>query len=163
VCGAVFLGYHLFFDYSVMTSPSMSPALQGACYQFGDRILSEKWTVHLRAPRRWEIYAYHDDENQPVMKRVVGLPGERITIRDHQVWINGRPISRPAELAPVRYHAFGNLANGQEVECHDGYYMLGDASADSQDSRFTGVVNGDRLEARPWLILGPSDRFGWVR
>ena len=163
VVGAVFLIFHFAFDLEVMTSDSMAPALQGTNAVSGDRILLEKVSGWMRKPKRWEIYAYDDDESNPVMKRVVGLPGERIAIKHGKVYINGRPIDRPAGLPPVRYYPYGNLTTGKEVDCGNGYFMMGDASNDSFDSRFTGVVDCDRFRGRACWILGPAPHRGQVR
>lgn len=161
--GAAFLFYHLTLELTVMTSDSMTPALQGTSYENGDRILLEKVTGAIRAPQRWEIFFYYDEEGTPVAKRVVGMPGERISISNRLVHINGVPLERPKEIGPARYYAYGRLAGGREVACDDGYFMLGDSSIDSLDSRYTGVVTRDRFRGRAWLIVAPPARRGWVR
>jgi hypothetical protein len=45
-------------------------------------------------------------------------------------------VPRPASLEPLTYYAYGNLQNGATVACGDGYFVVGDDSRDSQDSRF---------------------------
>ncbi|MEI8197441.1 MAG: S26 family signal peptidase, partial [Phycisphaerae bacterium] len=66
-------------------------------------------------------------------------------------------------LAPLEYKAFGNLRGGATQSCGPGYFVLGDDSADSQDSRFDGPVLPARLRSRALLILWPFHRIGWVR
>jgi len=161
--GVCFVIYHLTSDVIVMTSDSMAPTLAGTSYENGDRILLEKVTGHLRSPRRWEIYSYYDDNDTPVAKRIVGLPGEKVCLKERTLYINGKAIERPKEIASVRYYAYGNLANGQELDCGQGYFMMGDASIDSLDSRFTGPVRADRFQGRAWYILSPAARRGLVR
>jgi len=58
-------------------------------------------------------------------------------------------------------YAYGNLANGREVNCENGYFMLGDASIDSLDSRYTGVVTKDRFRGRVWCVVAPAERRGF--
>src|ERR1700751_3778011 len=70
--GLCFVVFHLCFQFTVMTSDSMAPALNGTSYENGDSILLEKISGHLRAPRRWEIYFFYDTDGNPVAKRVVG-------------------------------------------------------------------------------------------
>jgi signal peptidase I len=161
--GAGFLIYHFTLELAVMTSESMAPALEGTSYENGDHILVEKVTGRLRAPRRWEIYSYYDDNGILVMKRVVGLPGEKISIKDRTLLINGSPLKLPQEIPVARYYAYGKLEKGQEVDCGPGYFMLGDASVDSLDSRFTGPVTADRFRGRAWCIVSPAGRRGFVR
>jgi signal peptidase I len=161
--GVCFVLYHLAFESTVMTSDSMAPTLQGTSYENGDRILLEKVSGYFRAPRRWEIYFYYNSEGTPVAKRVVGLPGERISIRKNRIYINGTELEPPGQLREIKYYDYGELANGREVDCGHAYFMLGDASADSFDSRFTGLVMKNQFRGRAWLIAWPRAHFGFVR
>jgi len=161
--GLCFIVYQLAFESTVMTSDSMAPTLQGTTYENGDHILLEKVSGYFCGPKRWEIYFYYDGEGTPVAKRIVGLPGEKISIRDNQVYVNGVELRRPEALRSIKYFGQGNLAKGREVDCGDGYFMLGDASADSYDSRYTGVVTGTRFRGRVWCVISPRDHMGFVR
>ena len=162
IIGLCFVVYHLCFELTVMTSDSMAPTLNGTSYQNGDRILLEKITGRLRAPKRWEIYFYYDTEGNPVAKRVVGLPGEEISIRSNQIYINGRPLTRPKELQSIKYFGYGSLLDGRHVDCGQGYFMLGDASVDSHDSRYTGPVTRERFRGRVLCIVSPRAHAGFV-
>ena len=163
VVGVCALIYHTCLDYSIMISGSMSPALQGENEATGDRVIFERVTGWFHAPRRWEIHQFHTPEGLTVAKRIVGLPGERVSLRNGVLCINGKPVPIPASLAHLHYYALGNLAQNHEVNCGAGYYVLGDDSKDSQDSRYEGVLAAGRFTARAWLIVGPSGRRGWVR
>lgn len=154
--------YHTCFDTSVIISGSMAPALRGYDARSGDRVLFERVTGRFRAPRRWEIHRFHTPEGLTVAKRVVGLPGERISIREGLLCINGLPLAIPARLGYLHYEPFGNLIKGREVNCGFGYFVLGDDSRDSVDSRFEGVLTADRFTGRAWLTLGPRERFGFI-
>jgi len=145
-----------------MTSGSMSPALQGTSYENGDRILVEKVTGWFRAPRRWEIYFLYDAEGTPVAKRIVGLPGEKISIKENGLYVNGVEIHPPERLQSLKYYPLGNLARGGEIECGKDYFVLGDDSKDSYDSRFLGPVKSAQLRGRAWCILWPPSRAGFV-
>ena len=162
VSGLCFLIYHLCFEYTVMTSGSMSPALQGDSFETGDGILLEKVSRWFRSPRRWEIYHFYNSDGTPVAKRIVGLPGEKLSMKGNQLLINGQPLTIPAHLKPLKYFAYGNLAAGREVACGTGYFVLGDDSKDSYDSRYLGTVPKESFRGRAWLILRPSSRAGWV-
>jgi signal peptidase I len=161
--GLCFIVYHLGFESTVIISDSMAPALNGTSYENGDSVLLEKISGRLHAPRRWEIYFFYDSEGNAVAKRVVGLPGEKIAIRTNNILINGIPIQRPKNLQGNKYFGYGSLANGREVDCGNGYFMLGDASVDSLDSRYTGLVTRDRFRGRAWLILSPFAHAGFVK
>jgi signal peptidase I len=160
--GLCFLIYTFCFQLIVMTSDSMKPTLQGTSYENGDRILVEKVTKHWRRPKRWEVYFMYDAEGTPVAKRIVGLPGEKISVKKNQVRINGAPITPPPELKNLKYYPMGNVAAGREVECGTGFFVLGDDSKDSYDSRYLGPVSSSQLRGRVWCIVWPRSRCGFL-
>ena len=160
--GALMLVYHLGFSLSVVASPSMSPTLRGESLEDGDWVLTERVSYCLRRPKRWEVATMRKADGLQVMKRVVGLPGEEVSLRDGQVTVDGEAAPRPSSLASVKYFAYGNLHGGRSVACGDGYFVLGDDSKDSQDSRFEGPVSPEGIKGRAWLIVWPLSRLGRV-
>jgi signal peptidase I len=162
VIGFVTVAFRLCFDLSVVVSPSMSPAIRGTCAEDGDWVLTEKVSHLLHRPRRWEVVAFHNPQGMQVMKRVVGLPGEAVSLQEREVAVNGVAVPRPASVGSLKYYAFGNLYGGGSVECGKGYYVLGDDSRDSEDSRFEGPLEARRIVGRAWLIVWPPSRLGFV-
>ena len=163
VFGVLCLLYVLTVDISIITSPSMSPTLQGMNVDDGDRVVTEKVTRWFRQPRRWEVIAFTRDDGVQLMKRVAGLPGETVQLsEDRRLLIDGKPVEVPAGLNQ-KYLKFGNLFEGKPIACGDGYYVLGDDLKDSDDSRFNGPVKPSRLIGCAWLIVSPWERFGFVR
>lgn len=162
--GLVMVVYWLAFDLTRITSDSMAPTLQGTNWKNGDLVLAERVSFWFRSPRRWEVIAFRTEDGRRVMKRVVGLPGERIQmLRGGRILIDGEEIFPPATLDFLSYFPFGNLTADQAVDCGEGYFVLGDESRDSDDSRFNGPVLPKDLSGRAWLILAPRQRAGWVR
>jgi signal peptidase I len=163
VFGLLVAIWWLTFDISIITSPSMTPALQGTSLENGDRVFTEKVSYYFRAPRRWEVITFFTPEGEKRMKRVAGLPGENVQMtRQGKLVIDGRQVELPASV-DVKYLAYGNLTEGKPVPCGDGYYVLGDDLKDSDDSRFNGPLAADAIIGRAWLILWPKARVGWVR
>ena len=154
--------YHLGFELSVVVSNSMSPGLEGTNVKNGDWVLMEKVSYWFRAPRRWEVVAFPNQEGISVMKRVVALPGETISIKDRWAAVNGVPLLRPPGLLVRKYYPYGNLARGASVECKDGFYVLGDYSIDSCDSRWEGTVPREKIRGRAWLIVWPLSRLSFA-
>lgn len=156
--------FHFGFDLSRMTSDSMRPTLQGTCWENGDRILTEKISYWFRRPRRWEVVTFRHEDGRQIMKRVVGLPGEHVQmLRGGRLVIDGQEIDVPASLDFLEYFPFGKLVDDQSVACGEGYFVLGDFSRDSDDSRFNGPVPSEAIIGRAWLIVGPAGRRGFVR
>ncbi len=105
-------------DQYTIPSGSMEPTLIGDPRFFrGDRVLVNKWSFGPRIPfttrrlwtwaepKRWDIVVFRSvepDAKHPVLiKRVVGLPGEKVHIADGRIWINGRATEPPPELRDV--------------------------------------------------------------
>ncbi len=163
IMGLFFVIYFVAFNFSFVISGSMSPTLQGENLKSADCVLSEKITYWFRNPRRWELVMYHNEEDGiQIMKRVAGLPGETISIKGKWISVNGSPIERPPSLKFLRYYPYGNMEKGAKVSCGTGYYVLGDFTTDSQDSRFEGPLAPERIRARPWLTVWPLSRFGFI-
>ncbi len=158
--GIILIIYHIAFELTVIVSPSMAPTLQGTGYDDGDWVLCERLTYRFRAPRRWELVAFYNRESLHVIKRVAGLPGESISLRDGRVVIGGSVHETPVK---VRYYAFGQLRGSGGVEVPPEFiYVLGDDSRDSADSRFEGPLPLQAVRARPLLRVWPPERIGWV-
>jgi signal peptidase I len=108
----------------------------------GDRILVFK----LISPRRWDIivFRYPGDPTVNYVMRLVGLPGEKLAIREGAVWINDEKMEPPPSIAGIRYsptiEAHGQVYSGpgsEPVELGpDEYFVLGDFVEQSADSRF---------------------------
>lgn len=138
-------------------SPSMEPTIDP-----GDRILVKKVygsvnradiIVFARPP------AEHcgTTEVPDLVKRVIGLPGERISSRGNAVLINGQPISQP--WLP-KNDPLGKPIPPQTIPAND-YYVLGDNRAESCDSRYWGPVPGSLIVGKVTATFWPLSRLHW--
>jgi signal peptidase I len=163
VVGFFAVVYVLTLDVSVIASPSMQPTLQGTGIDNGDHVVTEKVTRWFRRPRRWEVIAFTRDDGTKVMKRVAGMPGESVQLTtEGRLLVDGRPVEIPSSLNQ-KFLGYGNLGARRPVPCGGGYYVLGDDSKDSDDSRFNGSIDPDRVVGRAWFIVWPLSRCGFVR
>ena len=163
VFGLGMLIYFTSFHVSRIATDSMAPTLEGEKSETADLVLTERVSYWFRQPRRWEIITFRKDDGTQVMKRVAGLPGEQFGMRrGGRIFIDGKEIHPPEQLAFLKYFPFGNLLDNEAIPCGDGYYVLGDFSRDSDDSRFNGPVRPDQLIGRAWMILAPSSRRRFV-
>ena len=100
----------------------------------GDRIFGNRLAYINKDPQRFDIviFKYPDDETQLFIKRVIGLPGETVEIRDGKVYIDGAETPLDDSFTPEPPQ--GNW--GPEVVPEGSYFMLGDNRNRSKDSRF---------------------------
>ena len=113
---------------------SMEPALAAGDLRWALRA----WASH--GPRRGEIWVVATPLGSSV-KRVLGLPGETLTWRGPDVWINGQWLEEPWVVHPER--------NGAgEQACGSGYLVLGDNRPASQDGRTWGPVSAKAMRGR---------------
>lgn len=150
-------------------SGSMEPTLL-----VGDHILVNKFiygthipftndvVLPVRAPRQKDVvvFEYPKDESIDFIKRVIGLPGDKVQIVNKQVYVNGTALKEPyayhgdPEVLPATESPRDNF--GPIVVPKGDYFMMGDNRDFSNDSRFWGFVKRD-------LILGQAEiiYFSW--
>ena len=146
--------------FKIPSSEAMAPTLVK-----GDRVLVDKAIYRRSEPQRGDIivFKYPDDPKRPFIKRLAGLPGETVEIRDGRLVINGAELEASAgRWATLPYSNQGQYAQkGQAVSVPtDSYFVLGDNSAASHDSRFWGFVPKQNLIGKAYKIFWPPDRSG---
>jgi signal peptidase I len=109
------------------------------------------------------VYRPPDLKGKVFIHRIVGLPGESVELKDNRVVINGVPVKEPW---CVRIHYYNRGKFGQKkkpvIVPEDSYYVVGDASANSNDSRFRGCIPKSALIGRAFKIYYPFNRSGPV-
>jgi signal peptidase I len=130
---------------------SMEPYIRS-----GEYVLINTFAYRIGTPHRGEIVAFrHEGDARAVfIKRVIGLPGDRIWIDHGRVYVNGTRLDEPY----VRYADGRSFA--QVVVPPSSVYVLGDNRAQSEDSRFFGPVSDDRLIGRAIAALWPPHMLG---
>jgi signal peptidase I len=120
-----------------VSSTSMEPTL---CP--GDRVLVNLWRPDIGDLTRGDLVALRPGRSEvPVVKRVVGLPGDHVAIRDALLYVNDQRVNEPY----VDHKAIDALFYGPVVVPADNFLVLGDARAASIDSRVYGPVSSDQL------------------
>ncbi|OGD87601.1 signal peptidase I [Candidatus Curtissbacteria bacterium RIFCSPHIGHO2_01_FULL_41_11] len=116
----------------------------------GELLLTEKVTYRLYKPDRGDVIVFRAPSSQNVdfIKRVIGLPGEKIRIEDGSVFINGEKLAEPYETQPTTGTVEVAIGNDQ-------YFVLGDNRNASSDSRSFGPISKDSIRGRTWLVYWP--------
>jgi len=121
----------------------------------------------IREPKRGDIIVFKSpvEKNKYLVKRLVALPGDAVEIRDHHIWINGRPLEEPLSIKAITYYNKGEYGReGQKFKVpRKSFYVLGDNSLNSVDSRYWGFVPEENLAGKVFLIHWPVRRIRIVR
>lgn len=123
------------------------------------RLVVEKVSYRLHGPQRFDVVVLKlpDQSDELLIKRVVGLPGEKVEVLNGQVYINGQALAEPFTSAETRPGRNGNLI---VPPLH--VFVLGDNRNHSNDSRSFGPVPIENIVGRAWLSYWPIDTVGAV-
>ena len=135
---------------------SMKPVLDS-----GDVVLVNRLAYALGSPRRFDIAVFSQGDQAFNMKRIIGLPGETVQIRENRVYINGEPLEAEEALDAA---SIAGLAEYPMELSEDEYFLLGDNRESSEDSRFPSIgnVKRDQLIGKVWFRIQPFSQFGPV-
>ena len=138
---------------------SMDVTLQG-----GDTVLLNVFAYQTGTPKRGDIISFKPNGSTTAhssIKRIVGLPGECIQIKEGMIYIDGQVL-----LEDRNYPVITNpgMASEEIKLGSKEYFVLGDNRNNSEDSRFAdiGTVNADYIEGKVWFVLSPSEHRGLV-
>ncbi len=136
----------------------------------------DRWLLPHREVQRGDIVVFHHPKPKLLIKRVIGLPGDRVRITDGHVYINGQKLDEPyavfeptlgnpvgddfpnlaavdPRIEPMWWEQLETIASDGELHVPAGYYfMMGDNRNHSSDSREWGLVARDQIAARPLFI-----------
>ena len=132
--------------------PSMEPSLHQGQY-----LIINKIVYKLHPPRRGDIIVFHHPSStgRDLIKRVIGLPGEMVEIREGQVYIDGVLIEEP-------YVAYQSGYSVRYVLGPDEIFVLGDNRPNSDDSHNWGVLKREFIVGKAWLSYWPPEEWGGV-
>ncbi|MEI6291165.1 MAG: signal peptidase I [Chloroflexota bacterium] len=125
---------------------SMTPTLQN-----GEFVLVNRLAYRMGVPQRGDIIVFHfpvDPGSQDLIKRVIGLPGDRIMVANGIVWVNGQKLIEP-------YIAEAPLYGGAWEVPADELFVLGDNRNDSSDSHSWGMLPINEIVGKAVFIYWP--------
>jgi len=159
---AVAIRYLVFDMYEVPTG-SMSPTIE-----IGDHVLAEKITLHFSSVSKGDIVFFDDpeEEGRILVKRVIAISGQTVTLRDGMVFIEGQGLFEPYTHGESTYPldvVDQTLNVDFPYTVPEGYiWVLGDNRENSLDSRIFGAVPDNAILARALFIIWPFERFGFL-
>lgn len=136
----------------IITPVRVDGASMNRTLEDGDILLLYKMTEI----NRYDIVVLDEEyDNEIIIKRIIGLPGETVEIKDNEIYINGRVIEDE--------YAYGDTSDYEKITlADDEYFILGDNRLISKDSRYFGPVKESDLMGRVVFRIWPFDSFGGV-
>ena len=159
--GAIF-GYALItfvFQTVTVIGPSMNPTLED-----GEIVIVNKLAYNISDIDRYDVVAYSliEEDGYFDIKRVVGMPGETVTIKDGYIYINDKPLQN----SPFSEKIITAGLASESIKLGDGeYFVLGDNINNSEDSRYSNVGNISEVEilGKVSYIIKSDDKKGKVK
>ena len=134
-------------------SESMVPTLE-----VGDRVFINKFIYRFAEPQRGDVVVFEsvEDGDTELIKRVVGLPGDEVAVRDGSLLVN----EERWEESYVNKRLPDQSSYGPETVPEGHVFAMGDNRGNSRDSRFFGAVPIENIEGEAFMTFWPPDRVG---
>ncbi|MCR5742609.1 MAG: signal peptidase I [Lachnospiraceae bacterium] len=126
-----------------------------------DIVLIDKLSYSLFEPDRFDVIAFSRSDDTTGIKRIVGLPGETVTIIDGVIMIDGQQVS----CDYIGAISTPGIAQSPVVVPEGSYFVLSDNPSFGEDSRYTdfGFVDGETIIGKVWFCIYPIPDLGIVR
>ena len=134
---------------------------------YGAKIPFTNWRLPaLRQPQRGDVivFMYPENPKKDFIKRLIGLPGEIVEIKEGTVYVNNGPLGE-VPFDKIYYYNRGDFGGeGQKITVpNDTFFVMGDNSASSQDSRYWGFVPHKNILGCAILIYWPPQRIRIIK
>lgn len=133
-----------------LDGPSMLPTLHR-----GEFVIVSRVEYKLHPPERGDVIVFQRPEGMRI-KRIIGLPGETIEVRQGQVFIDGQPLPETYVKDPGAYSMESRTIGPDE------YFVLGDNRSNSSDSHNYGPIEINAIDGKAWLIYWPPQDWEFV-
>jgi signal peptidase I len=150
----IFLGVRVLVQNYKVEGFSMEPTLDDGQY-----LLINKIGEHFHQPERGDIivFQYPLDPTKSFVKRVIGVPGDTVEVRDRETIVDGKALQEPYIKAP---------ANGiypRTTVPPNEYFVMGDNRNNSSDSRSWGMLPANDIIGEAWVSYWPPKEWGTVK
>lgn len=141
----------------IVSGASMEPN-----FHDGEYLIIDELTYAFRKPERGEVivFRYPLNTSEFFIKRIIGLPGETVEIKNGKILINGEVFPETYISAEIKKETLPSLA--AKLDMND-YFVLGDNRPKSSDSRFWGALPKDKIMGRALLRLWPVAKAGVIK
>ncbi len=152
-------------QYVVTIQQNMGPSMQPTLYE-GDAFLLNKLSYRIGKIHRGDVIVFNYKSTKYMVKRVIGLPGEKIEYKDNILYINGQPYKEKYLDSKVQTEDFdiSGLKNSEsDTIPEDMYLVLGDNRENSEDSRYYGLVSKKDIIGKTMFRIWPLSKIGIIK
>lgn len=133
-------------------------------FKNGDYIITDKLTYRFDSPKRGDIVVFKNpkDETQDFIKRILGLPGDRLKVQGGKIYLNGNQLNEPYLANTVVTNPGSFLSEGVEITVEPGHYItIGDNRPASSDSREWGFITREEIIGKVFFRYWPATEIGF--
>ena len=162
LCTIVYFILHYVGQRTVVRGDSMDTTLSD-----GQNLIMDKLSYRFHEPERYDIIIFPGPEEEGMhpyyIKRIIGMPGETVQIKDGKVYINDKELKSDV-YGITDYIDYPGIAEEPVTLGKDEYFCLGDNRPVSQDSRYeiVGPVKRSQIVGKVWIRIWPLNKFGKV-
>lgn len=149
----------------IMSPQEINGASMEPNFHNGEYILTNKIIYRIEQPQRGDVIIFKSPRNKEVdyIKRIIGLPGDRVSVKSNAIYVNEEKVAEPYLQPGVTIFGMSYLKEGQEATVPEGmYFVLGDNRPHSSDSRDFGPIPKDEIIGKAFLRYWPFSEFGVV-
>ncbi|MBI4009467.1 signal peptidase I [Candidatus Roizmanbacteria bacterium] len=162
----VFIGSLFIVVYLFLVAPNqVKGASMEPSFHSGEYILTSKITYKFRPPHRGDVVVFKSLKNPDIdfIKRIIGLPGDQIMVKEEQVYVDGQPIPETYISSKTNLWEGGYISEGIPIVVPaDTVFVMGDNRPRSSDSREFGPVPLGSIIGQVFYRYFPPDKMGWI-
>ena len=131
----------------------------------GEFLLTDKVSYRFNEPQRGDVIVFKapPDYKDEFIKRIIGLPGDQLAVRDGKIYINNESLAETYLPTGLTTSEGQFVAGGKTVTVPtDSYFVAGDNRKNSYDSRAWGFITKDKISGRAWFVYWPPQKVGVV-
>ena len=134
-------------------------------YKNGEFLMANKISYKFSEPQRGDVVIFKYSDTQDFIKRIIGIPGDKVMIKDGKIYINDELLDESNYLADTVISNGGSyIHEGQTITVNEEqYFVCGDNRTNSSDSRELGPVDESKIKGKAWIVFFPFNEFRLVQ
>ena len=134
-------------------------------YSVSEKFFVNRALYKVSSPKRGDVIVFKTSASDSAalhIRRVIGLPGETVQVKDGKIYINGKVYE---EIGAYQDMTDGGLANSAITLESEEYFVLGDNRNNSEDSRFSDIGNISKkyIVGKVWFTVSPKNKIGFIK